>query len=139
MESYRLRVYFEDTDCGGIVYHTNYLKYCERARNELFFAKNMQPFVEQSGFVLNHAEMDFVASAHLGDMLEVRNEILECKNVSIKLKQNVYRIYDALAHSLSDALVFSAVITLAFVDVKKGKPCKIPTFMREILEGKSLS
>lgn len=133
MKTYQVRVYFEDTDCGGIVYHTNYLKYCERARSELFFTNSMQPFVEKSGFVLKKIDADFIASGHLGDKLEVRNSLIECKNVSLRLKQDVYRIYDALKGVESDDLLFSADITLAFVDVEKGKPCKIPPFVREVI------
>ena len=133
MGAYQARVYFEDTDCGGIVYHTNYLKYCERARSELFFTKGVQPFLDTSGFVLRHVEADFLAPAHLGDLLEVRNHLLECKNASLKLKQDIYRIYDGLKNIQSEVLLFSAVITLAFVDVERGKAHKIPPLMREIL------
>jgi len=49
----KTKVYYEDTDAGGVVYHTNYLKYCERARSELFFSRGLMPFDgENSGFVV---------------------------------------------------------------------------------------
>ena len=49
----KIRVYYEDTDAGGIVYHANYIKYCERARSELFFEKNMIPTEgDRSSFVV---------------------------------------------------------------------------------------
>ena len=133
MKAYRVRVYFEDTDCGGIVYHTNYLKYCERARSELFFAQSMQPFMDKSGFVLKNMQADFVSSAYLGDILEVRSTLLECKNVSVIIAQDIYRIYDALTQKNDEKLIFKAQISLAFVDVALPKPCKIPLYMREIL------
>ncbi|WP_295700934.1 thioesterase family protein [uncultured Helicobacter sp.] len=133
MKAYRVRVYFEDTDCGGIVYHTNYLKYCERARSELFFAQSMQPFMDKSGFVLKNMQADFVSSAYLGDILEVRSTLLECKNVSVIIAQDIYRIYDALTQKNDEKLIFRAQISLAFVDVALAKPCKIPPYMREIL------
>ncbi|MFW6307555.1 MAG: acyl-CoA thioesterase, partial [Campylobacterales bacterium] len=45
----KVRVYYEDTDIGGVVYHANYLKFCERARSQLFFEKNIIPQDENSG------------------------------------------------------------------------------------------
>lgn len=133
MYLYRVRVYFEDTDCGQIVYHTNYLKYCERARSEMFFAQNLQPFDKSCGFVLKHIEADFIASARLGDKLEVRSEANECKNASITLTQSIYRIYNATSNQASQELVFRAYIKLAFVDVAHSRPVKIPSYMRDAL------
>lgn len=133
MQNYQVRVYFEDTDCGQIVYHTNYIKYCERARSELFFTKKLQPFLGDSGFVLKNLKADFCASARLGDLLEVRSELKEMKNASVIMQQNIYRIYNALENKECDELVFKCEITLAFVDVKSGKIAKIPQQMREIL------
>ena len=60
----KIRVYYEDTDAGGIVYHTNYIKYCERARSEIFFKQNMMPLDgEKSGFVEN-----FNPKSHLEEL-----------------------------------------------------------------------
>ncbi|TLD97385.1 acyl-CoA thioesterase [Helicobacter jaachi] len=133
MNNYRVRVYFEDTDCGQIVYHTNYIKYCERARSEIFFAHDMQPFMDTSGFVLKHLQADFISSARLGDLLEVRSYVDTLKNASVSIHQEIYRIYNAKEQAACEDLVFKACITLAFIDVAQAKPCKIPPFMREIL------
>lgn len=133
MQNYQVRIYFEDTDCGGIVYHTNYIKYCERARSELFFAQGYMPIFRECGFVLKSLEADFCISARLGDLLEVRSELKEMKNASAILNQNIYRIYNALENRQCDELVFKGEITLAFVDVKNGKITKIPQQMREVL------
>lgn len=133
MRIYQVRVYFEDTDCGGIVYHTNYLKYCERARSELFFSVSRQPFLDTSGFVLKRVNAEFISSARLGDMLEVRSVLSQAKSASVSLKQDIYRIYNASSQIQCEELIFSADIVLAFVDVKYGKVCKIPPYMREIL------
>jgi len=74
-------VYYEDTDLGGIVYHTNYIKYCERARSEIFFHQNMVPTMgEESGFVVRNIVADFLATSTLGDMLNVTTEVLKIKN-----------------------------------------------------------
>ena len=131
MNKYQVRVYFEDTDCGSIVYHTNYLKYCERARSELFFSKGREPFVGDCGFVLKHIEADFIASAKLGDLLEVRSEVVCLKNVSVVLHQRIYKIN--CASKAVEQEIFNARITLAFVDALKGKLQKITPEMLEIL------
>ena len=133
MQNYQVRIYFEDTDCGQIVYHTNYIKYCERARSELFFSQGLQPFVGKSGFVLKSLKADFCSSARLGDLLEVRSKLKEMKNASVIMQQDIYRIYNALENRQCDELVFKGEIILAFVDVKDGKITKIPQQMREVL------
>jgi acyl-CoA thioester hydrolase len=82
----KIRVYYEDTDAGAIVYHTNYIKYCERARSEIFFKKNIMPTLsETSGFVVRDLKASFLATASLGDMLEVTSKILTLKSSSIIL------------------------------------------------------
>lgn len=133
MHIYRVRVYFEDTDCGGIVYHTNYIKYCERARSEIFFSAKSLPIVESSGFVLTNLAAKFITTASLGDMLEVRSEVSMIKNASITLEQDIYKIFSAKENNACETLVFSAQVNLAFLDVAKSKVTKIPDSMREIL------
>jgi acyl-CoA thioester hydrolase len=111
-----IRIYYEDTDAGGIVYHTNYLKYCERARSELFFSNGLVPFDgEESGFVVRRVEANFLGSAKLGDIVEVKTELVQIKRVSITLKQKILK---------GKKEIFNAYITLAFI--KNSKPSKIP-------------
>lgn len=112
----KIRIYYEDTDAGGIVYHTNYLKYCERARSELFFSNGLVPFDgEKSGFVVRRVEANFLGSAKLGDIVEVKTELVQIKRVSITLKQKILK---------GKKEIFNAYITLAFI--KNSKPSKIP-------------
>jgi len=119
----KLRVYYEDTDAGGIVYHTNYIKYCERARSEMFFSKNKLPTDgEQSGFVVRDLQAKFIGMAGLGDILSVTSEIIEEKSASVILRQSITK---------DEKKIFSMDITLVFV--REGKPCKIPEEMKEIL------
>ena len=106
----KIRIYYEDTDAGGIVYHTNYLKYCERARSEYFFSSNIDIMSENSHFVVKNLEANFVKPAYLGDLIEIKTSILEIKNASIKLKQEVFK---------DDIKLFSMNILLVFV--KNGK------------------
>ena len=112
----KIRVYYEDTDAGGIVYHTNYIKYCERARSEIFFERGMMPSDgEESGFVVRDLKAGFLATSTLGDILEVTSKILKLKNSSMVLLQEIYR---------EELKVFSMEVTLVYID--KGKPCRIP-------------
>jgi acyl-CoA thioester hydrolase len=118
----QIRVYYEDTDAGGIVYHTNYIKYCERARSELFFQKNKMPLSQNSGFVVRKIEADFLGTATLGDILEVTTKVINKKAVSILLQQEIYK---------EKKKIFSMKILLAFV--KEGKLSPIPNDFQEIL------
>lgn len=120
----KIRVYYEDTDAGGIVYHTNYIKYCERARSEVFFSKDMKPMSSQSsGFVVSSLNASYHAPAVLGDMLTVRTDVLSIKKVQTTLLQEVYR---------DGKKLFSMQIKLVFMD--KGKICKIPDSIFELLD-----
>ena len=122
----KIRVYYEDTDAGGIVYHTNYIKYCERARSELFFKKNLTPTDgEKSGFVVRHIDANFLGMASLGDMLEVKTALVKKKNSSILLKQSVFN---------KEEKIFEMDLTLVFV--RNGRPARIPEHLMEIISPK---
>jgi len=104
----KIRVYYEDTDAGGIVYHANYIKYCERARSEILFANGMTPLDNQTGLIVRDLKATFHGSAVLGDMLRVTTEVIELKKVTMRLRQCVYR---------EEELLFEMEIYLAnFVD-----------------------
>ncbi len=118
----KFRVYYDDTDAAGIVYHANYLKFCERARSELFFSAGRSPAHSGGFFVVKHIEADFIKSAKLGDMLEVKNRIVELKNASMKLKQEVYK---------EGMKIFEMVSLLVFV--KDNKPSKIDEETKEFI------
>ncbi len=118
----QIRVYYEDTDAGGIVYHTNYIKYCERARSEVFFQRGMIPSQgESSGFVVRDLKASFLATSALGDTLDVTSKILTLKSSSLVLLQEVRK---------EELKVFSMEIILVYID--KGKPCRIPEEFKEI-------
>ena len=120
----KIRVYYEDTDAGGIVYHTNYIKYCERARSEIFFKKNMTPTLgEDSGFVVRNISANFLATATLGDMLNVTSKLLSLKSSSLVLIQEVWK---------DKIKVFSMEVVLVYVN--KGKPSRIPEIFRDTFE-----
>jgi acyl-CoA thioester hydrolase len=118
----KVRVYYEDTDAGGIVYHTNYIKYCERARSEIFFQQNIMPTLgDNEGFVVRNIKATFISTSTLGDMLEVTTKILSLKNSSTVLLQEVWKDKNKL---------FSMEIVLVYIN--KGKPCRIPEKLREV-------
>jgi len=120
----KVRVYYEDTDAGGIVYHTNYIKYCERARSEAFFSKGIVPLEsEKSGFVVRNIDANFLASAKLGDMLSIETKIITTKSSSITLLQEVW---------LEEVKLFSMEILLVYVD--NGKIRRIPKDFKELFE-----
>ena len=114
-----MRVYYDATDAGGVVYHSNYLTFCERARSEIFYAHGKSPIVDGGHFVVKHVVADFKKSAKLGDLLEVKSFLLELKNASLHVKHIISREEEEL-------FVMEAV--LAFV--KEGKPSKIDEEMK---------
>ncbi|MFW2599265.1 YbgC/FadM family acyl-CoA thioesterase [Aliarcobacter butzleri] len=118
-----LRVYYENTDCGGVVYHSNYLNFCERARSELFFQKGLSPHNNDEFFVVRSATIDWIKPAVFGDLLEVKTKLIEKKSASIVMYQEILR---------NDEMIFKATFKLAFL--KNFKPAKIPLEIFEILE-----
>lgn len=149
----QIRVYYEDTDCGGILYHTNYIKYCERARSELFFLRKMLPSQANAGFVLSSLQAQFLGFARLGDTLEVRSKILKIGKVQVLLLQEIFKISNLcvldsntsnnesnmLAESRQDVSkqqpekkIFSAQVRLGYVDVVSQKPMPIPKHLEKI-------
>ncbi|MDD5159932.1 MAG: YbgC/FadM family acyl-CoA thioesterase [Sulfuricurvum sp.] len=119
----KIRVYYEDTDVGGVVYHSNYLNFCERARSQLFFDAGRSPILENGHFVAKHVEADYVKSAKFGDILEVKTALIEIKNVSFKLLQQIFREEEKL---------FEMTITLVYLDFE-GKMAKIPSSEKMLL------
>ncbi len=118
-----LRVYYDDTDAGGIVYHANYLKFCERARSELFFERGKSPAMNGGHFVVKKLEADYKKPAKLGDLVEVKHEIISFRNTSLTLKQNIW---------LDDVKIFEMISVLVFV--KDGKPSKVDDETKEFFK-----
>ncbi|WP_297433147.1 YbgC/FadM family acyl-CoA thioesterase [Sulfurimonas sp.] len=103
----QIRVYYEDTDVGGVVYHSNYLNFCERARSEAFFKRSKNPILESGHFVARKINADFFKSAKLGDMLDIQTQLIEMKAASFMLKQTIFR---------DDEKIFELEILLVHID-----------------------
>lgn len=119
----KIRVYYEDTDTGGVVYHSNYLNFCERARSEAFFDKNITPILESGHFVARRVIADYFSSAKLGDILEIKSELVKMKAASFVLKQFIFK---------DDVKIFELEIVLAYINFE-GKPQKIEAVTKELL------
>lgn len=119
----KIRVYYEDTDIGGVVYHSNYLNYCERSRSEAFFRKGINPILENGHFVARKIEADYFSSARLGDELDVSVELIEMRTESFKLLQTIF---------LKDKKIFELKITLAYINFQ-GKPQKLDKNTKELI------
>lgn len=119
----KIRVYYEDTDTGGVVYHSNYLNFCERARSDAFFKRGITPELENGHFVAKKIEADYIASAKLGDMLNIETKLLQMRAASFILEQTIYR---------DEQKVFEMKITLAYITFS-AKPQKIDSKTKELL------
>lgn len=116
-----IRVYYEDTDAGGIVYYANYLKFFERARTEWLRCLGIEQdeLLERSvGFVVKRVEMDNHAPARFNQLLCIESEIVELKRASLVFKQTII--------SPSQECLVSALIRIACVDLATMKPQAIP-------------
>jgi acyl-CoA thioester hydrolase len=95
-----VRVYYEYTDAGGIVYHADYLRFAERARTEMMrlFGLNHLDLMAQSGvtFAVAHCEMTFHRPARLDDLLTVETRLTEVGGASMRLRQDIRRAADLL-------------------------------------------
>lgn len=122
--NFDVRVYYEDTDAGGIVYYANYLKFFERARTEWLrdLGIDQDKLLEQSvGFVVKRVEMENNAPAKFNQLLSISSQLVELKRASMVFQQQI-------KNSNNQCLV-SAQIRVACVDLKKMKPIAIPTFI----------
>jgi len=124
--SWPVRVYYEDTDAGGVVYYANYLKFFERARTEWLrsLGLNQDKLTREEGliFVVRRALLDFVRPARLDDMLEVTVEPLKLAHVYVDLAQEA---------SCGAQVLARAQIRVACLTQRSFKPAPLPQSLRE--------
>lgn len=120
-DSISIRIYWEDTDAGGVVYYANYLKFFERARTEWLRALGVeqQQLQTQTGamFVVADTQVRYLAPAKLDDLLTVSVTVLEQGQASLQLQQQAWR---------GDTLLVQASIRIGCVDAQTFKPRRIP-------------
>ena len=124
----QIKIYYEDTDAQGIVYHANYIKFCERARSEALMQAGVDFARTDAYFVVSELFAKFLRPARLGDTLEIRTSLAALKNASALLRQEIYKIKDIKNPDFSE-LLYAQDVKIAFV--KEGRPIK---FNAEILE-----
>lgn len=123
-----VRVYYEDTDAGGVVYHANYLKFFERARTEWLRAMGIEQDwlrdTENLIFVVRGMEIDFQRPARFNDGLETQSEITQVGRASLIMRQTLHR---------QEQLLCAAEVRLAVVHATHWRPCRLPTWLGEKL------
>jgi acyl-CoA thioester hydrolase len=115
----KIKIYYEDTDAGGVVYYAHYLRFMERARTELLADKGIDVAEYHSKgyfFPVVHVDISYRRPAKLGDILEVRTDVIEIKNATLVVKQEVFR---------DDQLIVEATVKLACINTD-GKPRRLP-------------
>ena len=123
-----VRVYYQDTDAGGVVYHAQYLSFMERARSELLNAAgiDLARFTAKHGvlFVVFQVAITYHEPARLNDMLSVSAEVVRMGRASLVFRQRVER---------GAELLCEADVTVALVDRERMKPARMPGELSQAL------
>jgi acyl-CoA thioester hydrolase len=123
-----VRVYYQDTDAGGVVYHAQYLSFMERARSELLNEAgiDLARFVERHGtlFMVHRIDVKYHLPARLNDLLSVSAEVVKMGQASFVFHQRVER---------SRELLVEADVTIALVDRSRMKPARMPEELKQAL------
>ena len=118
--THNVKVYYEDTDAGGVVYYANYLKYLERARTEALFSIGFSNKIVQDKYnsliIVKSCNIEYKKSSHLEDELTVRSFVKSITKTSFFMNQII---------SKGDETIVEAQVHLVFVN-SEGKPVKIP-------------
>ena len=128
MHRHQVRVYYEDTDAGGIVYYANYLKFMERARTEWLRSLGFEQdtLMEQSvAFVIKGVEMHNYAPARFNELLSIDSQVVELKGASMTFKQTI--------KNKQETILVTAEVLVACVNLDSMKPRRLPrTLLGEI-------
>lgn len=130
-----VRVYYEDTDAGGVVYHSQYLNFMERARTEwlrhLGFHQTHLRDDLNILFVVHSMQISFKKPAKFDDMLEVRNQLIQLGRGSFTCKQTIFLISEL---SNTPQVLIEADVKIACVNAKTFKPTGIPAHIKLSME-----
>jgi acyl-CoA thioester hydrolase len=130
---WQVRVYYEDTDRGGVVYYANYLRFMERARTEWMRALGFEQdrLIEEQGliFAVRSARIEYLRTAHFNDLLSVGAAIVDRGRASLTFSQEIRRCQD------DGGPVCTGEIKIACLDAGSLRPRAIPEFiMKEIMD-----
>ena len=127
--SFPVRIYFEDTDSGGVVYHSNYLKFMERARTEWLRSIGIdQRHLKHQAhimFVVHRIDIQYKLPARFDDELMVKSELIDIGSSKIEFRQMIYR---------DEEMLIDAHIDIACIDSEKVKPVRIPATVKQTME-----
>ena len=122
-----VRVYYEDTDAGGVVYHANYLKYAERSRTEMLRKYKIEQEILKNDysirFIVKDLFIEYYKVAILDDYLTIKSFIIKTSSAKIKMEQEIFR---------KNTLLAKINITLGSINLE-GKPSRLPKFVLNIL------
>jgi acyl-CoA thioester hydrolase len=127
--SWSVRIYYEDTDSGGVVYHSNYLNFMERARTEWLRSLkiNQQTLKDELNllFVVHQIDIKFIKPAIFNDLIEVETTLKQITPVRVELEQHIKRQSD---------LLISASVEVVGVNARTLKPVRIPQQIKSLME-----
>ena len=130
MFQYTFKIYYEDTDSGGVVYYANYLKFIERARtemiNELGFTLTTLLKDYDRLFLVKKIECDYIEPCKLEERLNIQSKVLVLKNASFELEQNILK---------QNKIIFRSKIVMVCVN-SQGAPSKIPNELHSLMKNK---
>ena len=133
MSQHNFRVYYEDTDAGGVVFYANYLKFIERGRTEylrdLGFDQGSLAKEKNIVFVVKSLSADYLSPAYLDDMIEVQTIIKSNKNASLVFTQKILSLE-------KNTVLFNAEVKVVSVLKNNLKPCAVPQEIMEKLNGR---
>lgn len=125
-----VRIYYEDTDAGGVVYHAQYLNFMERARTEwlrsLGFEQDVLRAQHQCIFAVHSMQIEFKRPARFNDALIIRNCLVSLSGASLMFEQTIF---------CNDELLCQAEVKVACIDAVRFRPMPIPAFMMTELQG----
>ena len=122
-----IRIYYEDTDLGGVVYHANYLKYAERSRTEMLRKYKIEQEILKNDysirFIVKDLFIEYYKVAILDDYLTIKSFIIKTSSAKIKMEQEIFK---------KNTLLAKINITLGSINLE-GKPSRLPKFVLNIL------
>lgn len=139
MHRHEVQIYYEDTDLSGVVYHANYLRYFERAREHLLGVDELVRLLDEDGigFVVYKAALTYKEGARLGDTVEVRTTVRKESKYRLAFSQNVYRIRQANGDTQEKSKKRATLLVEGRVDlvcVNDAGLCALPEGVLQSLE-----